>query len=56
MKDNKNKRQPINIRDDFWLVTAQKKNLVEKYFKVPIDFNLISIDKKLNFHQNESKF
>jgi len=30
---DKNKRQPINIRDDFWLVTAQKKPLVEKYFK-----------------------
>ncbi len=31
---DKNKRQPINIRDDFWLVTAQKKPLVDKYMKV----------------------
>ena len=31
---DKNKRQPINIRDDCWLVMAHKKALVEKYLKV----------------------
>ena len=31
---DKNKRQPINTREDFWLVTALKKPLVDKYIKV----------------------
>jgi hypothetical protein len=35
---DKNKRQPINVRDDFWHVTAQKKVLVDKYFKVRQSF------------------
>ena len=30
---DKSKRQPINIRDDFWLVTGKTKNLCDKYFK-----------------------
>jgi len=30
---DKNKRQPINIRDDFWLVTGKTKSLCDKYFK-----------------------
>ena len=29
----KNKKQPINIRDDFWLVTGKNKNLCDKYFR-----------------------
>ena len=30
---DKNKKQPINIRDDFWLVTGKNKNLCDKYFR-----------------------
>jgi len=30
---DKNKKQPINTRDDFWLVTGRNKPAVEKWFK-----------------------
>ena len=30
---DKNRKQPINIRDDFWLVTQKNKNLCDKYFR-----------------------
>ena len=30
---DKNKKQPINIRDDFWLVTQKTKPLCDKYFR-----------------------
>lgn len=30
---DKNKKQPINIRDDFWLVTQKNKTLCDKYFR-----------------------
>ena len=30
---DKSRKQPINIRDDFWLVTGKNKNLCDKYFR-----------------------
>ena len=30
---DRNKKQPINIRDDFWLVTQKNKNLCDRYFR-----------------------
>ena len=30
---DKSKKQPINIRDDFWLVTGKNKNACDRYFR-----------------------
>ena len=52
---DRSKKQPINIRDDFWLVTQKNKNLCDKYFReLAGDKELKYLAKKVPiFNRNE---
>ena len=52
---DKSKKQPINIRDDFWLVTQKNKNLCDRYFReLAGDKDLKYLAKKVPiFNRNE---